>query len=56
MSRTIKFAQEREMQKGRNARYWNEFKVGEVIETVDQHFYNADGGGRFHHVPRWDEG
>jgi len=30
------------MQKGRNARYWNEFKVGEVIETVGRTVESGD--------------
>jgi acyl dehydratase len=33
---------EREMQKGRNARYWNEFKVGEVIDTVGRTVESGD--------------
>src|ERR1700745_1090974 len=33
---------EREMQKGRNARCWNEFKVGEVIETVGRTVESGD--------------
>ena len=30
------------MRKGRNARYWNEFKVGEVIETVGRTVESGD--------------
>jgi len=30
------------MQKGRNARYWNEFKVGEVIDTVGRTVESGD--------------
>src|SRR5258708_22768651 len=30
------------MQKGRNARYWNQFKVGEVIETVGRTVESGD--------------
>jgi 3-hydroxybutyryl-CoA dehydratase len=33
---------EREMQKGRNARCWSEFKVGEVIETVGRTVESGD--------------
>ncbi len=30
------------MQRGRNARYWNEFKVGEVIETAGRTVESGD--------------